>query len=229
MDEKLTSKLKKLLALSKSPNPHEAALALEKAQKFMEENGLCQDDVDLLDIGETLADSILSSAAAPPEYMGWLLTVITLAMGCKSLYGREKVVFVGAAARCEIAAYMYDVLARQLRKQRRDFIRSLSKRTLPKNRTAKADAFCEGWCLGVQSRVQAMKLSTNEKALIEKFKETTYPSNSDLKLRQSKRCSGQSDASNAGWKAGREARLDRGVSGSSGPEGIGRTRQIGAQ
>ncbi|MFT8515624.1 MAG: DUF2786 domain-containing protein [Acetobacter persici] len=126
MDKKLIEKLKKLLALSKSPNPHEAALALEKAQKFMAENGFCQDDIDLLDIGEALTDSVLSSAATPPEYMAWLLTAITLAMGCRVLYVRQKVVFLGASVRCEIAAYMYDVLARQLRKQRRDFIRSLS-------------------------------------------------------------------------------------------------------
>lgn len=229
MDKKLIEKLKKLLALSKSPNPHEAALALEKAQQFMADNGFCQDDIDLLDIGEALTDSVLSSASTPPEYMGWLLTAITLAMGCKALYGRKQVVFVGSAVRCEIAAYMYDVLARQLRKQRRDFIRSLSKRTLPKNRTAKADAFCEGWIMGVNSRIQAMKLSSREKALIEKFKEKNYPSNSEQKLRQSKRCSGQSDASNAGWRAGRQAKLDHGVSGSATATGLGETKQIGAE
>lgn len=220
-------RLKKLLALSKSPNPHEAALALEKAQRFMAENGLCQDDIDLLDIGETLADSVLSSASSPPEYMGWLLTVITMAMGCKALYARNKVAFVGASARCEIAAYMYDVLARQLRKQRRDFIRSLDKRTLPKNRTAKADAFCEGWVMGVQSRVDAMKISAHEKALIEKFKQKTYSSEEEIRLRQSKKVRGQSDAANKGWKAGREAQLDRGVSGRSDRSGIAETRQIG--
>lgn len=228
MDKKLLEKLKKLLALSKSPNPHEAALALQKAQQFMAENGFCQDDIDLLDIGEALADSVLSSAATPPEYMAWLLTAVTMAMGCRALYGREKVIFLGAVARCEIAAYMYDVLARQLRRQRRDFIRSLSKRMLQKNRTARADAFCEGWIMGVNSRIQAMKLSSHEKELIEKFREQHYPATSEQKLRQSKRCAGQSAASNAGWKAGRQARLDHGVNGGPVAPGLGHIKQIGA-
>lgn len=227
MDEKIMERLKKLLALSKSPNPHDAALALEKAQRFMAENGLCQDDIDLLDIGETLADSVLSSASAPPEYMGWLLTVITTAMGCKALYARTQVAFVGVSARCAIAAYMYDVLARQLRKQRRDFIRALDKRTLPKNRTAKADAFCEGWVMGVQSRVEAMKISAPEKALIEKFKQKTYTSDKEIKLQKSKKVRGQSDAANKGWKAGREAQMDRGVAGRSDRSGVAEIRQIG--
>ena len=38
--EKLLRKIKKLLALSKSTNPHEAASALAMAQKLMAENQL---------------------------------------------------------------------------------------------------------------------------------------------------------------------------------------------
>nr|DAL36009.1 MAG TPA_asm: Protein of unknown function (DUF2786) [Caudoviricetes sp.] len=34
--EKILEKLKKLLALSKSDNPHEAALALQRVQKLMQ-------------------------------------------------------------------------------------------------------------------------------------------------------------------------------------------------
>ena len=44
--DKLLRKIKKLLALSKSTNPHEAASALAMAQKLMTENQLNQSQVE---------------------------------------------------------------------------------------------------------------------------------------------------------------------------------------
>ncbi|VEB25742.1 Protein of uncharacterised function (DUF2786) [Actinobacillus lignieresii] len=44
-NEKLINKIKKLLALSKSPNPHEAARALEMAQKLMAKNQLSEEEI----------------------------------------------------------------------------------------------------------------------------------------------------------------------------------------
>ena len=44
MKEQVKKKIKKLLALSKSPNENEAMAALEKARKLMEENGLTEQD-----------------------------------------------------------------------------------------------------------------------------------------------------------------------------------------
>lgn len=50
--EKILEKLKKLLALSKSDNPHEAALALQRAQKLMLAYNITQADLALSDIRE---------------------------------------------------------------------------------------------------------------------------------------------------------------------------------
>ncbi|WP_428769320.1 DUF2786 domain-containing protein [Treponema sp. HNW] len=47
MNEQIKKKIKKLLALSKSPNENEAMAALEKARKLMEENGLSDLDCDI--------------------------------------------------------------------------------------------------------------------------------------------------------------------------------------
>ncbi len=44
MDENIKQKIRKLLALAKSPNENEAVNALEKARKLMEENNLTEDD-----------------------------------------------------------------------------------------------------------------------------------------------------------------------------------------
>ena len=47
MNEQIKKKIKKLLALSKSPNENEAMAALEKARKLMEENGLSEQDCNV--------------------------------------------------------------------------------------------------------------------------------------------------------------------------------------
>lgn len=47
MNEQIKKKIKKLLALSKSPNENEAVAALEKARKLMEENGLSEQDCNV--------------------------------------------------------------------------------------------------------------------------------------------------------------------------------------
>lgn len=47
MNEQIKKKIKKLLALSKSPNENEAMAALEKARKLMEENGLNEPDLNV--------------------------------------------------------------------------------------------------------------------------------------------------------------------------------------
>ncbi|HCS0104737.1 TPA: DUF2786 domain-containing protein, partial [Escherichia coli] len=46
-------KLKKLLALAASGNPHEAALALRRARKLMDVHGITHSDIAMSDIDET--------------------------------------------------------------------------------------------------------------------------------------------------------------------------------
>lgn len=54
MEKKLLDKLNKLLALSKSPNINEGNLALEMAEKLMNENGISYSDLDKENIADTL-------------------------------------------------------------------------------------------------------------------------------------------------------------------------------
>ena len=46
-DQKILDKISKLLALSESDNPNEAAIALERAQKLMKEHSVTMTDVSL--------------------------------------------------------------------------------------------------------------------------------------------------------------------------------------
>ena len=83
--EKILEKLKKLLALSKSDNPHEAALALQRAQKLMLAYNITQADLALSDIDESISDYWAAGSVNPPRYMLGLLDIIQVAFGVKSI------------------------------------------------------------------------------------------------------------------------------------------------
>ena len=50
--DKIKAKIKKLFALSQSPNANGAAAALETAQKLMGEYGIIKSEIPALDVGE---------------------------------------------------------------------------------------------------------------------------------------------------------------------------------
>lgn len=59
----ILERIKKLMALSHSANPNEAAIALSQAQKLMMRNHLTVKEVMLSDIGEERADVLAPSRA----------------------------------------------------------------------------------------------------------------------------------------------------------------------
>lgn len=132
--DKLLRKIKKLLALSKSTNPHEAASALAMAQKLMTENQLNQSQVEF-----SQTHSKQKTAMKSARYVHMLISVVTKAFGVEGYlsnaypgndYGENKmhVVFYGAEERPEIASYCFDVLYRRLQAARKAFLDTQSKR-----------------------------------------------------------------------------------------------------
>lgn len=79
--DKIKDKIKKLFALSKSPNANEAAAALEKAQGInLTAGGL---EVVTEDVRGT-------SGKRPPVYEAYLVRKIAEAFGCMAAYGIVK-------------------------------------------------------------------------------------------------------------------------------------------
>lgn len=87
--ESVTEKIRKLLNLSKSENPHEAALAAKAAMKLMLEHKLSQADIDRaakdagapgMDVGEHAAPGDFAE-----EWRSGLLTAIALSYFCRTL------------------------------------------------------------------------------------------------------------------------------------------------
>lgn len=154
MDRKTAiSKIRKCLRQAKSTEPHEAAAALRQAQTLIHEYGVDELELDGESVGECWVKS--SGSARPARFEVRLASVIAGAFGCEIVFTRRPnractqivggYAFIGVASAEQIASYAFTVLARQLRAARAGYISGVLQRCNSRNRTARADNFCEGW------------------------------------------------------------------------------------
>jgi Protein of unknown function (DUF2786) len=207
-DKTIMARLKKLLALSKSSNPHEAALALERAQLLMEEHGVSEDDLALADIGEFPSIS-LTTAINPPDYLWNLAGMVCGTFGVQTIFasGSGRYKFFGRIERAEVAAYTFDVLGRQLRSARLQFLKQQNKRVKRTTKIARADSYAEGWVRAASVKARRLAVSPQEQKLLEAFSARTYGETGPGKARPAREARGSSEAMFQGWRDGEDARL----------------------
>ena len=179
IDEKLLDKIKKVLALSASSNPHEAAVALEKATAMMAEHNLTMKDIDRSQIGRAEIKSSQSVSKAKDWEVAFF-QMVGQAFGCKVLFraGRSKdpdywarYIFIGEKVNVQLAEYTAIHLSRVLLKGRSDFYRKLSDHGWKRGNdlTAELDGFCKGWIQTVSSKVHAFANDTNLQVVIDDY------------------------------------------------------------
>ncbi|EAP9507706.1 DUF2786 domain-containing protein [Salmonella enterica] len=217
MDEnkdKVIRRLKKLMALTGSSNANEASAALARAQKLMETHGVTQDDIEILDINESICDYWPVGASNPPRYMAYLLQVIKDAFGVDCiLLGGCGVSFYGLYNRPQLAGYTFEVLGRQLIKARRDFIKTQNKRIKTSTKTARGDKFAEGWIIAVLNKIEKLARTAHEVELAERWLEKKYTRTVTRNARESGKTRDNDNARNSGYLEGRQACLHQPVNG----------------
>jgi hypothetical protein len=175
--DKIKNKIKKLFALSKSPNANEAAIALKMAQKLMDEYGLIKSEIPALDVNEDEAPR--ASGNVPPQYEINLAVSIAEAFGCTVLVNRKldmkKLVyqntykFIGIDYRPEVTAYIAVVLFRKLNRARAEYLKSLYR---VKSRAAKikrGDEFSRGWVSIVIQKLKTFSRTPEENMALEMY------------------------------------------------------------
>ena len=219
MDDKILRRIKKCLALSKSSNEHEAA-ALRQAQKLMKKHSVTAEDVSLADVGRTARRT--GRTDNPTVWLSYLVATVAKAFGVRAIYGRnvrgkQVVNFVGIKPRDELAGYAYDVLFRQLRRQRQAHYQSLS-RHKRSNRIRRADLFAQYWAIGVMGKVTAFAVASKEDALMQRAVTQFFPGLTKVTLdtKPSWNCLDLLSAL-AGKRAGKNARLDQGLNPGASP------------
>lgn len=219
--DKIIAKIKKCLALAKSNNEHEAANALRQAQKLMQTHGISDLDVEHADIQEEATRA--GAAKKPARWESRLANRVATAFDCRVYlqqgWGIGQWVFVGATPSSEIARYAFEVLFRQAKRARADYVKTALKRCT-KNRTRRADLFSEGWVITATELVENFAGSKAAQLRIAAYLERNHTLQ-DLKVRDrnagrklTERECGDKDA---GLRAGQDAQLNRGLAGDSRP------------
>ncbi|WP_219211888.1 DUF2786 domain-containing protein [Variovorax boronicumulans] len=216
-------KIKKCLALAKSTNPNEAGIAMRQAQRLMAEHGVSLDDVALSDVSVVKCSTRTNSQ---PRWEVSLARMIAEAFGCDLIWLSEdrmlgsrrvihrEVAFIGIASAPQVAAYAWDVLSRQCAKARLAHLRKQPARCKPITLTARGDEFAMGWVHAAHQLLDAFANSERNVLLIEQYKAQTWPDSTTFKAKD--RTIGRNVTTTdraAGFVAGLEAQLNRGVGG----------------
>lgn len=218
--ERLLSKIKKLLALARSTNPHEAAAALKQAQKLMQEHHIQQSEVEISE-----SQNGQKFAKKAPQYIHGLAAVIEKAFGVRCYFRvggypvKCNAVFFGQDERPEIASYCFDVLFRQLNAARKEFNASQSKRLKRSTLISRADTFCEGWVSGVHQSVKefALNLTEQEETALANYqqllRETRHLKEGKARESGNTRERNGDNARWQGYQQGKKVKLNHGVNG----------------
>lgn len=150
MNESILSKIKKCLALSKSDNEHEAAQALKHAHALMRKHNIDATDIERSSINET---KIKLAKSDPVTWHSWIISSIEKAFNVVATFEYKvecgmftrHLCFAGHHQNAEIAKYAYDVLFKQINRNRTEYIKVNLKRVkLKANKTRRANAYAEG-------------------------------------------------------------------------------------
>lgn len=202
MKDKYIAKIKKLLRLARgTSSPEEAANAIAKAQAYMRQHGISENDAELFDIQEAASAGAPSDASTPPRYMHILCDLVCKAFGVECYISGEYrasgslkryVRFYGPDCRPEIAAYAFDVLSRQMMAERKKYQDKHCKRCKPSTRVARGDQFCEGWVFGARDVIAVYDVSPEEKSRLELYRENLHRTKvrRDGDMRTAKACRG---------------------------------------
>ncbi len=224
--KKILDKIKKCMALSKSCEQHEAAAALRQAQKLMEAHGVS--DVEMLAAGVSECAAAAGVSITPSMWEKNIAGLVGKAFACATLFRahwrrKGSWVFVGGGAAPEVAKYTFEVLFRQARKARTEFLHTSCRRIKkPATKTRRADLFCEGWVGGVAEKVTAFAATEEQKTAIAAYLEATRPSGTkklDARDRNAGKALSHADLSAvvAGGIAAQNVTLNRGVGGQAAP------------
>lgn len=223
MDRKILDKIKKCLALAKSSNSNEAAAAMRQAQKLMEIHGVSSEALAISDVESHKARA--GAGKTPPTHIVMLDNMCAQAFGAELVYSAMPrgerwvgaVEFYGLNGAAEVAGYAYEVLGRQLNRDRNAYLASLNKRLKRATKVRRGDLYAQAWVDTVARQVTRHQRSESEDSAIEAYKAQRWQT--PLESRQSRdntkgMRSHDAGALYQGREDGRKVNFHQGVSGS---------------
>lgn len=161
---RIIEKVRKLLALSRSSNEHEAALAAAHAQRLLAEHNLTMSELEVREEGAGEAE--LAVARTVPKWLSSLFAVIAGAFDCMPVVtttaegGRLR--FIGVGDDPAVAACTLQFLLKELRRLATAYLklRSDIEHCTPALRRRLRDSYLLGGVQGVRQALAAQKAAT---------------------------------------------------------------------
>lgn len=148
-EAEIVEKVRKLLRLAQSANPHEAALAMERAMSVAAKHRI---DVAALDLDPEI-ERILHERFPVGERISYIakltLNVVVAFFNVEVIVARPEAIFVGTATDVAIAQYVHGFLSGTCRRALMEFERS--RRRKPSESRRKN--FCAGFIYGVRHQL----------------------------------------------------------------------------
>lgn len=211
--EKALNRIKKCLALSKSPNEHEAAAAMRQAQKLMEAHGICEEDVDEMAVTSDFVDhDDYEYSDRKPLILTSIARLMRKAFAVESVWersptGKHRVRYFGQQANVLLATHVHTVVYRAAGSAWRKYLKDSP--WVKGRRNARA-SFVMGWCTSVADKVTAISPEPVVKERIERKKIEVYGAGGLSSVTSGTR-SIYGDISSSGSEAGKSFSINRPV------------------
>jgi len=122
--DKLIDRVRKLLALSKSPNEHEAALAMEKAQYLLKEYNITLTELEV----KTFVERKVEVKGKLAKWQAHLASAVATGFDAKVyLIGTRYIVFVGTKVDAEVAQYAFVYLLATVKALVSEYVKEIRK------------------------------------------------------------------------------------------------------
>lgn len=166
VDPAVLRRLQKLLAMASDGrgNPAEAENAMRMAQKLMAAHGVTEGALVAAEVGEFSYQS--SKAAVPSPWESALLRLLHRAFGCRHYWSpgrglkgqRDKGYWhiVAPKHQLELIQYAFDVVRRQLQRERAKFVATLPDYYTRPRKAAEGDAFGLAFVEALSAKVLAL-------------------------------------------------------------------------
>lgn len=223
MDNKILEKIKKCLRLAKSSNKNEAAAAMRQAQKLMRIHAIEHGYVIAAE-GVESHDVLVGTNKKPSAHVGMLAKMVCRAFGVEVIWNttqmcsrrESRLEFYGMDSAPELAGYAFEVLFRQLKRDRTLYMATLNKRLKRTTKTRRGDLYAQAWVQAVEKQITAYERSEEEQAAVEAFREQRWPKVESTACRDNTKGTRRDDydAFRQGYRDGEKVDFHRGVKGS---------------
>ncbi|MFD1260445.1 MULTISPECIES: DUF2786 domain-containing protein [Entomomonas] len=216
-------KIKKCLALYAKSTGNEAETALRQAKSLMEKYGLNETDIKLDDIKEC-DEAIGTGSGNIPQWITSLATVVAYCFNCQVIFSYKTVIknyrfstvklvsFIGIDSSPELAQYLFVVLKRQLNKDRKKYLNTVSPLCHLATKRKKADLFADHWIEAVTEIIDRFTEFNKEfYQLITQYKDIKYSDRTKIEEKPKTQDKRFDSARLAGHLSGKQVKIHHGI------------------